>query len=193
MLFEYLRKINWVDIFVVILFIRVCFIATKYGFAVELFKLSGVLASLFVSLHYYTAISDSVRSRVQTQKVPLEFLDFLSFIILAILAYLLFVLIRSVLYRYIKLEAVPYLNKWGALILGILRSFLTLGLIMYMFVISSTSYLKSSVSDSFTGKRLFKIAPDTYTAIWNIFASKFLPAEKFNNTVLDVQGDFLKK
>jgi uncharacterized membrane protein required for colicin V production len=193
MLFELLGKINWVDIFAVILFIRICFIATKYGFAVELFKLSGVLASLFASLHYYTAISDFVRGRVQNQKAPLEFLDFLSFIILAILAYLLFVLMRSVLYRYLKLEAVSYLNKWGALLLGIFRSFLTLGLIMYMLVISSTSYLKSSVSDSFTGKRLFKIAPDTYAVIWNVFASKFLTAEKFNNTVLEVQGDFLKK
>lgn len=193
MLFDLLKEINWVDIFAVILFIRLCFIATKYGFAVEFFKLLGILASLFVSLHYYTAISDFVRARVQTQKMPLQFLDFLFFMILAILAYLLFVLVRSAFYRFIKLEAVSYLNKWGALILGILRSFLTLSLIMYMFVISSTGYLKSSVGDSFMGKRLFKIAPDTYAAIWNIFASKFLTAEKFNNTVLDVQGNFLKK
>lgn len=189
MLLEIFKQFNWVDILVVIILFRISYIAVKNGLPGELFKFLGVLSAIYLSLHYYTVLSDFFRNSLGVKSLPLEFLDFLSFIVLAILGYLVFVSLRSVCCRFIKMEATPKLNKGGGFILGIGRGFLVVGLIIFMLVISTIGYLKNSVNDSYLGKRLFKVAPATYSALWNNLMSKFMAKEKFNKTILEVSKD----
>jgi uncharacterized membrane protein required for colicin V production len=188
-----LKQINWVDILALIVLFRVCYVASKKGLPVELFKLLGTLAAVYISLHYFTVVSDLIRGRVNTEKAPLAFLDFLSFIVLAAVSYLIFVLLRHTFFQFIKMEAVSTLNKWGGLILGIGRGFLLVGLIIFGLVISTVTYLKDSVDKSYSGKRLFEIAPQTYIVLWDNLGAKFMAKEKFNNTVLEVQAGFKRK
>ncbi len=187
---DIIKQFNWVDIFVVIVVFRICYISLKNGLAKEFFKLLGTLTAIYISLHYYIVICDFIRKSLPTEKVPLEFLDFLVFTVLAILGYLVFVLLRSIFHRFIKMEAVPKLNKWGGLVLGILRSFLLAGLIIFMLAISSIGYFKKSTENSYFGKRFFNIAPNTYSWLWNTITSKFMTAEKFNNKVTEFQQGF---
>jgi hypothetical protein len=91
------------------------------------------------------------------------------------------------------MEAVPNLNKWGSLILGIIRSFLLVSLLIFIFVIAPGSYFRNSVNNSYSGKRLFKIAPATYTWVWNSIMSKFQTQEKFNETILQIQTSLTEK
>lgn len=194
MLLDLLRQLNWLDILIIILLFRICYIALKSGLPAEIFKLLGTLSSIYISLHYYTALSDFIRGRFALdKKMPLEFLDFLSFLSLAVASYLFFVLLRSVFYRFIKLEAVDRLNKWGGFVLGIGRGILLSGLIIFILVISSISYLKQSVKSSYLGPCFFKVAPNTYNWLWNNLTSKFMAQEKFNKTVLEAQESFFKK
>ncbi len=192
MILNIIKQFNWVDIFVIILSFRILYIAIKSGLPVELFKLLGTIASIYLSLHYYTILSDWIAGLVPAtkDKMPLEFIDFLSFAILAIAAYLVFVLLRSIFYRFIKMEAVPRLNKWGGFILGLARAYLLVGLIIFMSVISSIAYFKNSVNKSYSGKYFFKVAPGVYGGIWNGFMSKFMNKEKFNKTIPEVEDDF---
>ena len=187
MLLDIIKQFNWLDIIVVIILFRICYIAVKSGLLVELFKILGTLLAIYLSLHYYTMLSDFFRNRIAVKSLPLEFLDFLSFTVLAILGYLIFVSLRDLFYHFIKMEAVPQLSKWGGLILGMGRGILLGGLIIFMLMISSVSYLKNSVKDSYSGKRLFKVAPATYSALWDNLMSKFATKEKFNSTILEVQ------
>lgn len=187
MLLNIIKQFNWLDIIVVIILFRICYIAVKSGLPVELFKILGTLLAIYLSLHYYTMLSDFFRNRIAVKSLPLEFLDFLSFTVLAILGYLIFVSLRVLFYRLIKMEAAPQLNKWGGLILGVGRGILLGGLIIFMLIISSVGYLKNSVKDSYSGKRLFKVAPATYSALWDNLMSKFATKEKFNSTILEVQ------
>lgn len=187
MLLDIIKQFNWVDIIVVIILFRICYIAVKSGLPVELFKILGTLLAIYLSLHYYTMLSDFFRNRIAVKSLPLEFLDFLSFTVLAILGYLIFVSLRVLFHRLIKMEATPQFNKWGGLILGVGRGILLGGLIIFMLIISSVSYLKNSVKDSYSGKRLFKVAPATYSALWDNLMSKFATQEKFNSTILEVQ------
>lgn len=190
---DMIRQFNWLDIFVVILLFRTGYIAIKNGLPKEVFKFLGTVASIYLSLHYYGILSDFIRNSFFTKKVSLEFLDFLSFVVLAILGHLVFVLLRSVFYRFIKMEAVPNLTRSGGLVLGILRGFLLIGLIIFMLAISSIGYLKNSVNHSYFGKRFFKIAPNTYSWIWNSITSKFMVNEKFNDYIWEIQEDSTKK
>ncbi len=191
---DIIKKFNWVDIFVIIILFRIAYIAIKSGLLVEFFKLLATIAAIYLSLHYYTILSDWIRQiiPITKEKMPLKFLDFLSFGFLVIVGYLIFVSLHLVFQRVIKMEAVPNLNKWGGFVLGIARAFLLGGLITFLFVISSIGYLKTSVNNSYSGKRLLKIAPDTYSWLWNNITSKFMTEEEFNKTILEVQKDLNK-
>ncbi len=195
MAWDIFKQFNWVDVFAVILFFRVVYVALKNGLAIEFFKFLGTLAAIYLSLHYYTHLSDWVRQRLVFAKenVPLEFLDFVCFLILAIVGYLVFVLLRSIFNRFIKMEAVPNLNKWAGFLLGLARGYLFLGLVIFSLVISSIPYFKNSVQKSYSGKYLFKVAADTYASLWEGLVSKFMPQDKFNQTIREVQENFTRK
>lgn len=192
MLLGIIRQFNWVDIFVLILLLRICYIAVKNGFPVEFFKLCGTVFAVYLALHYYTSLSDIIRQRMFGPKMPLQFLDFLCFLFLSIAGYLIFVLLRQVFCRFIKMEAAPKLNKWGGLILGACRGVLLSSLVIFAFIISHVAYFKNSAYGSYSGRRLFKVAPAAYAKIWESFASKFMAREKFNEVVAEVEADFIK-
>lgn len=192
---DILKQLNWVDIFVIILLLRICYIALRNGLAVEFFKLLGTLGAIYLSLHYYTALSDWITQRqfILKEKMPLEFLDFLIFVLLAVLGYVIFLILREAFSRFFKMEAKARINKWGGLILGIARGFLFMSLIIFALLISSIGYLKNSVVNSYSGKYLFKIAPATYTKLWSGLLSKFMTKEEFNSTILEVQEGLTQK
>lgn len=190
MILDILSQFNWVDILIITLLIRIGYVSLKNGLAPEFFKLLGTLLALYLSLHYYTSVSDFFRRRFSTEAMPLEFLDFICVNILAVLGYLSFVLLRSVFCHFIKADAVPQLNKWGGLVLGAFRGVLLVSLITFTLAISSITYLKDSVKNSYSVAHVLKIAPNTYSWIWNKFMSKFMTAEDFNKSVLEVQENF---
>lgn len=187
---EIIEQVNWVDIAVVILLLRIGCIALKEGLSVELFKFCGVFFATYITLHYYISLSDLIASRISLPEGTTAFLDFLCFVVLTVSTYLVLVLFREVFGRFIKMEAVPHLNKYGGLALGVLRGIFAAGLVVFALGISSVDYLKDSVNDSYAGRRFFKVAPGIYTWVWNNLTSKFFPQEKFNNTILEIQKDF---
>jgi hypothetical protein len=140
---------------------------------------------IYVSLHYYIRLSDFL-GFFKKQNI-LELLDFVCFVGLVVLSYAIAAIFREVFSRFLKIEAIPLLNKWGAFVLGLLRVCLLGSLFVFMLLISSVDYLRISASDSFLGRRFFKVAPAVYSWIWNNFTSRFMVNEQFNNTVLEVQ------
>ncbi len=190
---NFFAQSNFLDILIIIILIRICYISTITGLAVEFFKLSGILFSTYISLHYYTSISDIIQRSFFPKLMPLEFMDFLIFIILVLSGYMGFVALRSIFYRLIKLEAMPLINKFGGLILGVLRAYFIVGLLTFTLVISSVSYLNSSVKHSYLANKAFSISPAAYDWLWSNIVSKFSPKEKFNPTINEVTQKFNRK
>jgi uncharacterized membrane protein required for colicin V production len=186
-LFSVLKQFNWVDIFVIILLLRTSYIAVKNGLPAELFKTLGLISATYFSLHYYTFFSGLVDERPLLKSVPAELLNFISFVILALCGYFVFVILRKIFCRFIKVEAVPNLNKWGGFILGIFRVILLISLLIFMLAMSPVGYLTDSVKHSFSGKRIVQVAPAIYSSLWDKIASKFMTSEKFNKSVFEVQ------
>lgn len=185
MILDTLKQFNWLDIFTIIVLLRIGYVALKSGFIAELFKLFGTALAVYLAMHYYAGLSDTVTKLLPIKEsMPLEFLDFIFFIALAIAGYFVMVIARSAALRLVKTEAAANLHKWGGLILGILRGFLLVSLLMYIFSISTIAYFKNSVSNSYSSKRLFSVAPKTYSVLWNALVSKFMTNEKFNNEVI---------
>jgi len=186
-------KFNFLDFIILIVLFRICYIAAKMGISVEIFKFCGALFSTYLGLHYYTSISDLIQRRFLPKEMPLEFMDFIVFILLITLGYLSFVFLRSVLSRFMQLNAIPRINQILGLFLGVGRAFLFIGLLCFTLVISSINYLSSSVKHSYLGSRAFVISPQTYGWLWNNIFSKFSTQEKFNPTVTQVREEFNRK
>ncbi|MDO9572299.1 MAG: CvpA family protein [Candidatus Omnitrophota bacterium] len=192
MVIETIKQFNFLDILILIALFRICYIAVKMGLPVEFFKLMGVLFATFLSLHYYTKLSDIIQSRFFYKNLPLEFLDFLIFLILAGIGYSIFIILRSIFCRFMKMETVPKINKIGGLILGLTRGYFAIGLFAFMLTISSISYLNRSVESSYLGSKAFAIAPKAYNWLWNNFISKFSPNESSNAHVSEGLNKFGK-
>ncbi|MDD5156389.1 MAG: CvpA family protein [Candidatus Omnitrophica bacterium] len=156
------RRFNWIDVFFIILLLRTLYVALKTGFIAEVFKLLGTLLAIYVSMHYYTALSDFLGSRFGLdKKLTVAFVDFMCFILLAIVFYLIGNLLSFTFAALIKSEAVPRLNKWGGFIVGMARALLLAGLFTFAFSISTIRYLHVKVAESYFGPRLIRVAPET--------------------------------
>jgi uncharacterized membrane protein required for colicin V production len=186
-------QFNFLDIIILIVLFRICYIAAQTGLSIEIFKFLGVIFSTFISLHYYTSITDLIRRSFIPKEMPLEFLDFIVFILLIIIVYLIFVGIRGLLSRFVQLDAVPKINKFTGLLLGLGRAYLITGLMVFTLAISSVSYLQDSVKSSYLGSRAFMVAPRTYDFLWSNIFSKFNPKEEFNPVVSEVMAKFGRK
>jgi uncharacterized membrane protein required for colicin V production len=64
---ERLQQFNWVDVFVVILLLRIIYCAIKNGIFIEFFKLLGMLLSCYLFLHYYTKLSVFFKRRIPVE------------------------------------------------------------------------------------------------------------------------------
>ncbi|MDP2927223.1 MAG: CvpA family protein [Candidatus Omnitrophota bacterium] len=193
MILGLLAQFNFLDFIILIVLFRICYIAAKMGLSVEIFKLSGVIFSTYIALHYYTTLSDLIQRRFLPKAMPLEFMDFIVFLLLIIVGYLCFVGLRSILFRFIQLNAIPKINQFSGLILGIGRGFLVVGLVSFTLVISSVTYLRSSVKHSYLASKAFAISPQTYNWLWSNIFSKFSAQEKFNSTVTEAMDKFNRK
>lgn len=193
MILEVLSKFNFLDFIVLILLFRICYIAAKTGLSVEIFKLLGVICSTYIALHYYTTLSDRIQRRFMPEAMPLEFMDFIIFILLTVAGYLLFVGLRSILFRFVQLNAIPKINQFAGLILGMARGFLVVGLLSYTLVISSVTYLNSSVKHSYLASKASVISPQSYEWLWMNIFSKFSAHGKFNATVTEVMDKFNRR
>ncbi len=190
---NFFAQSNFVDIIIIILALRICYIAAQMGLVIELFKLAGVLFSTYIALHYYTILSDVIQRFFFSKEMPLEFIDFLVFLSLITAAYLGSIVLRSIFYRFMKLEAVPTINRIGGIAIGIVRAYFLIGLFVFIFSISSVNYLSSSVKHSYLGSRAFSISPRAYHWIFNSIVSKFSAKEKLNPTIDEVSARFNRK
>jgi uncharacterized membrane protein required for colicin V production len=183
MIAETLAHFNFLDFVIIIVFLRICYIAAKMGLSIEMFKLPGVIFSTYIALHYYTNLSDFLYKQFLPKSMPLEFTDFIVFILLISAGYLGFVGLRSILFRYVQLNAIPKINQILGLILGIFRGFLIIGLISFTLTISTVKYFSNMVKYSYLGSKAVTISPGTYDWLWNNIFSKFSAQEKYNATI----------
>jgi len=186
MLLDILKQFNWIDILIVIVLIRMCYIAVRMGFAVEAFKLLGTVFAVFFAFHYYLALTDVFNSTVK-DKLTVGFLDFASFVLIGVVSYLALVIFRLSFLHVIKIEAVSQLNKWGSFVFGIARGILLSSLIVYGLFISSIEYFQKSVTESYLGSRIYEVAPSLYKKTWSGLVSKFVTTEKPNTSIQELK------
>ena len=165
---EIITKINWVDVLVLIIVLRISYIAFQDGLSHEIFPLIGTVCTLVLSLHYYNKISVFLTTNLA--KIPVETANFLSFFVLIIAIGLLFKLIRLIVDKIIKITWNPLIEKFGGLFAGILRALAVASTVLIIIALIPLSYLQWSIRDrSLIGMYFLRIGPAIHE---KVFATK---------------------
>ena len=168
-----ITKINWVDVLVAILMLRISYVAFRDGLSHEIFPFLGSILIMVLAMHYYAVIG-SFMSR-QMMNMPVELANFLSFLILVVVLGLLVRLLRVALDKIVKVQWHPIMEKFGGLAVGIMKAYIITGIVLMTISLMPLSYLQWSIKDrSLTGKYILMTAPRIYDRI-----GRFLPAIKF--------------
>jgi len=117
-----LDLMNWVDLIIAIISLIVVLRAIKKGLFAEIFDLLGVFFAIYLSLQYFTRISDMLGKKMKAI-APLEFIDFLVYAALAAAGYLVFVIFRLALVKILKINIHPTLSRVGGFIIGFVGGF----------------------------------------------------------------------
>jgi uncharacterized membrane protein required for colicin V production len=187
------RQLNWVDIVVFIVFLRLSFISVKQGMGVEFFKFLGTFCGLYLSLHYYFSCAKYLSGWSASKDYPAVMLEFTAFAVLFFFGYLLFWSFRYLTFRFMTAEIDPQLSRWGGLAFGFLRALFLSSLLLFVFMLTKVEYFKNSVRYSFSGNAVSKVAPATYTFIWESIVSKLNFGEEYNSAVRDVYATEAKQ
>lgn len=160
---ELFQHINWVDVLTVILLFRTSYIGGRTGLSVEIYRIIGVLAGLYISMKFYSPLGTWINAGLS---LPQELIDGISFLILILLSMLSVKLVGLGLTKVVKLAFSDKIDKWGGFLSGLLRGAVLLSLLFAFFGIIRVDYLVKSVEErSLTGPYLQKLAPYAYQVI----------------------------
>lgn len=172
---EIITRINWVDILVLIIVLRISYIAFQDGLSHEIFPLIGTVCTLVLSLHYYNKISSFLITNLA--KIPVGLGNFLSFFALIIVIGFIFKLIRSIVDKIIKITWNSLIEKFGGLFAGILRAAVVASTVLIIIALMPLSYLQWSIKDrSLVGMYFLRIGPAIHEKV-----SAILPTIKIQD------------
>ena len=170
---ELITKINWVDVLVAILMLRISYVAFRDGLSHEIFSFLGNVLVMVLSMHYYTALGSFISRNMMNMSIELA--NFLSFFIIVIALGFLVRLLRVSADKIVKVQWHPIVERFGGLAVGIMKAYVVTGIVLMTLSLMPLSYLAWSIKDkSLTGKYILRAAPEIYDRV-----GKFLPAIKF--------------
>lgn len=176
---EILKHVNWVDILLLAVGIRVIYMGIQTGFAEEFMNLLAVIAATFVSMNYYMALSGTVARAM----FPPGTLHVTAFVVLCIFTLLICWFIRSGFFMLFTIQAQSAVDKWGGAIISVFRFLIAGSLILFALVVSENKYFDSMVAGSFSGGKVLKVAPAIYNGLSDYVVRKLLPDQKKNSSV----------
>jgi len=152
-----IAKVNWVDVLVLILLIRISYRGFIRGFSSEILPLLGTFLLLIISLHNYAFIGQLVSAYTPLTR-PIS--NLIAFSILTGIVIFLFNMATKIIQKMVRVEVISFVQHAGGLILGFIRASLTISLVLIFLVLIPIRYLDSSIKDrSVLGMKFLKIGP----------------------------------
>ncbi len=183
---HFLKSLNWVDILMAVLAVRILYISSKTGFVTEFMKTLAVLISVFVAFHYYVRWADVMAGATGMTTAALQpFFHVLGFVVIWLVAVIVMKFVRDGILVIFTVQTISMVDKWGAVVISVLRFFLTASMIMFVFLVTDQPYMERMTMSSFSHKYILSVAPQTYQKMVNGFVVKFFPSQKVNQVVTE--------
>lgn len=159
---DILTRINWVDILILIIVLRVTYLSFNEGLSHALLPLFGSVAMVVVSLGYYGVIG-SLLPDGSIKKLLGGTIDFLTFLALVIVTGIVFKLLKILSDFIIKFEWNSSVERYGGAICGAVRALIAASLILMVLSMAPLPYLQRSIrSESLSGRYVLAIGPYIY-------------------------------
>lgn len=172
---EIFTKINWVDVLIVIVLLRISYVAFQEGLSHEIFPLIGSITTISLALHYYRNIAQYISQN--TGWIPLGISALSAFITLIAVVGFIFKLLKVVLDKIIKVSWHPLIERFGGLIAGAIRASIAVSIMLMILVLMPFSYLKWSVEErSLTGRYFLKLGAGIHERTMPFMPSVRMPA-----------------
>lgn len=166
---DIITRINWVDILVITIIIRISYVSYSEGLSHAVLPLVGAVCVATVSLGYYERLS--IMTAEHAFGIPIEVVRPAVFLVLAVATGLMFKLAKVIVDKIVKVSWFPAIEKIGGCIVGIMRASILTSLILVYLAMIPLDYFKKSMMDrSVTGIYFLGIAPAICEK-----TSKFLP------------------
>jgi len=167
---DIISKINWVDILIVILVLRISYASSQEGLSHGIFPLIGNAFVLILGLHYYAVVGNLISSHLFN--MPIALADFLGFLALVVALGFACKLLNALLVNILKTEWHPLIERWGGCLVGVLKACLIACIVVTILALMPLAYLQRSVRDrSMTGMYALRIGPAMYCKV-----ARFLPS-----------------
>jgi len=163
---ELAAKVNWIDILILIFFIKISYTGFKRGFSSEVIPLLSIFAALMFSLHNYEFLSQFIAAALPFLSRISHLISFL-FITLAML--LACRVANAFMTRMVRLQVVSLIDRLGGMFLGIARACLMSCFILIILSFMPFHYIENSIKDrSLFGVTVLRIGPAIYDKIVTI-------------------------
>ena len=164
---QYLPDFNWVDVLIVILLIRTCYTGYARGISYEAITLLGIIGAAILSVHNYEYLGLFFRKELN---LPVGFCNFISFIMLGTGVFYVFRFVREFLYRFLRFEMFPSVERFGGLALGFVRGALMVSLILLGMLLAQRPELSTAIKyKSYSGPVFLKVIPVAYDYMIGLF------------------------
>lgn len=185
-MFSLINQLRWADIIVIVIVCRCIYIGIKRGLGVEIFKLTGILVSIFACVHYYTRVGAFLS---KPEIIPTDLANFVSFILVFVVFLFFSRLIRDMFLMLIKFQPIAALDKWAGAFLGGIRGIFLSGMILLIFIVSPIGFLDRGAKVSFFGIHTFGTVAKTYTFMIEKIVNPFFPEENFNEEFFEAMAE----
>ena len=179
---HFIHSLNWVDIVVLVLGIRIIYIGMRTGIMTEFIKFLGLVVALFASFQYYIVVGESIKIG---GKIPESFFLAAGFLVIWGAVTLVFMFLRQGFFMLFTVQTVSALDKWGGAILAVGRFIVTASMVMFVLLVTGNEYLQTKTTEAFSRKYFVNVAPGLYHGLSTRFVSRVAPNVKYNSAVRD--------
>lgn len=184
MITHLIKSINWVDVGLALLFLRVIFIGVRNGFVSEFFKSLGAVTAVYVSLHYYAFVAAWAAHKTN---FACAYWNLAVFIVLWFAVTFFFKIFRDGILILFKVEANHQgFDKYAAGILAVGRGLLVVSLAIFMILLIQNAALTKVTMNSYSYKIASRAAVDVYRFLYNNLVDKLLTGQHYNAQVSQV-------
>jgi uncharacterized membrane protein required for colicin V production len=167
-----------IDLFFLILCLKIIHTAVSKGILQESFRLVGVFVGALFAFHFYSLLGNGIVSKVSF--LNKQFVYLISFLVIFITIRVIFRLLRLIITLLFKLGELSIGERWMAFLLGAIRAAFLSSVIIFLFYLSplNSKYYTKNIS-----YKVFKnIAPKTYLISFDVY-KKFNPKSECNKEV----------
>ena len=178
MITHLLKSINWIDVALVCVFVRIIFSGVKDGLVAEFFKSLGIVLAVFVSLHYYAAFAAWVTLKTH---LTWHYWELVIFALLWLAIVVIFKFIKDGVLFLFKIETTHQgFDKYAAGVVAVGRALLVSSMTIFLILLIHHGFLTRMAFHSYGYKIAGRADVMTYSFLYNNLVNKLFAIGHFN-------------